>query len=473
MENVSQQNSAISGGEVLETPTPTIDPVLSQSQIPEVPAKTRAKFPLKILFIFFGILILILLGALLIKTLSSRGNANGEASITWWSIDEDDVAVASLVSKYHETHPKVKINFVKQSRQDYRERLINELAKGTGPDIFEYHNSWVPMFLNNLSATKDDLSNTFYPVVTSDLKTKNGFVGIPLEYDGIALFINQDIFQSYGKDTPKTWDDLRKTAQDLTLRSASGSINTAGIAMGVTSNVDYWQDILALLVLQNGGDLKTPNTGNGQRALTFYTNFSRFDRVWDDTLPNSTTAFGQGHLAMYFGKYNDAIAIRQQFPNIRFAVVPVPQLPSNDALIPSISYASYWVNGVSNKSANSAQAWDFLKFMSSSDSLQELYKNEQAARGYGNLYPRADMQSLLLSDPIAGAFVYQAPYAKSWYLYGNTSDGPAGINALLSKPYSDAINNSSSADRALGTAQTSITQILASYGLAVLPKATP
>jgi multiple sugar transport system substrate-binding protein len=475
MENISQPNPTIPNGNIFEAPVPSINSI-PEAPEPNIPARKMPKFSLKWIFIVFGVIILLLIVALVAKTIVGRGSANGVTSITWWSVEEDDAATASLISKYEEAHPKVKINFVRESRQDYRERLTNELAKGNGPDIFEYHNSWVPMFLNNLSASKDDLSNNFYPVVSSDLKTKKGFVGIPLEYDGIALFINQDIFQSYGKNAPKTWDDLRKSAQDLTIRSPDGSINRAGAALGVTSNVNYWQDILALLILQNGGDLKTPNTTTGQSALTFYNDFSKIDHVWDNTLPDSMTAFGQGQVAMYFGKYGDAYTLRQLYPNTHFAVVPLPQLPSNSALIPSVSYASYWVNGVSNKSANANIAWDFLKFMSTSDSLSELYKNEQAIRGHGNLYPRPDMQSQLLSDQLAGPFIYQAPFAKSWYLYANTSDGPSGINTLLSKPYGDAIdaiNLNSQADKALQTAQISITQILSTYGLAVLPKATP
>src|SRR3972149_6732079 len=109
-----------------------------------------------------------------------------------------------------------------QSHQDYRERLTNSLAKGEGPDIFRFHNSWVPMFRKELDylppsvMSPSEYSQTFYPVVTSGLTSGTGMVGIPLEYDGLVLYINQDIFDQNAKSPPTTWDDLRQTAISLT-----------------------------------------------------------------------------------------------------------------------------------------------------------------------------------------------------------------------------------------------------------------
>jgi len=171
----------------------------------------------------------------------------------------------------------------------------------------------------------------------------------------------------------------------------------------------------------------------------------------------------------------EVVNIKKQNPNLRFGVVPLPQLPKNDPNAPSISYASYWVNGVSKKSTNGPIAWDFLRFMSEASTLRELYKNEVKVRGYGNLYPRIDMQSELLSDPMAGPFIYQASYAKSWYLAAKTFDGTTGINTQVAKPYADAINTtnlSTTSEKALEGAQTALTQVLASYGLVAVPRAT-
>ncbi len=229
-------------------------------------------------------------------------------------------------------------------------------------------------------------------------------------------------------------------------------------------------------MLQNGASLTNPNTPLGQSALTFYTNFFKVDHVWDDTLPSSTTYFANGKLAVYFGKYHDANIISTQNPSLHFAVVPLPQLPKTDPTQANVSYASYWVNGVSKASATPSVAWDFLNFMTTQQSLRELYTNEKKVRGYGNLYPRPDMQKELLSEIVAGPFIYEAPFAKSWYLDANTFDGLTGINTQVAKPFSDAIsgtNGNSTADQALQNAMAPLTSVLASYGLVAAPLATP
>ncbi len=435
------------------------------------------KFPGGIILGLIGIVVLLLIVMLIAKVVASRKTGTEQASLVWWSIEEDAEAVAPIISEYEQQHPDVKIQFVSQSKQDYADRLANALARGTGPDIFEFHNSWVPMFGKNLLPTKEDFSSSFYSVVAADLKTKNGFVGIPLEYDGIALFVNNDILNTYGRNPPKTWDDFRSLAQTLTIRDKNGTIAQSGASIGVTTNVDYWQDILALLIYQNGGDLTNPSSVAGQSALTFYTNFSKKDNVWDASLPTSTLDFATGHLAMYFGKYSDAFNIAKQNPSLHFEVVPLPQLPTNEASIPSVSYASYWVNGVSAKSINSAVAWDFLKFMSNKQVLTELYNNEKKIRGYGNLYPRVDMQQELLSDTLAGPFVYQANFAKSWYLAGNTFDGLTGINSQVAKPYANVVDsfngNNGGSDLILKGLQANLALILSTYGLVPKPISTP
>jgi multiple sugar transport system substrate-binding protein len=441
----------------------------------EIVAKHR-RFPKGIVFGLIGMIILLLVVTVIAKALSSRSTRNEPVTLVWWSLEEDVDAVNPIINEYQQANPNVKIQFVSESRQDYAERLANSLAQGKGPDIFEYHNTWVPVFRNNLSVTKEDFTSTFYPVVSSDLKTKDGFVGIPLEYDGIALFVNEDILHTYGKSAPKTWDDLRNLAQTLTIRDKSGIIQQAGAAIGVTSNIDYWQDILATLIFQNGGNPANPLDAASQSALTFYSNFFKTDRVWDETLPSSTTDFATGRLAMYFGLYHDAFTIAKQNSSLHFAVVPLPQLPSAGSNSVATAYANYWVNGVSNKAKDPAAAWNFLKFMSKAETLRELNANEKKVRGYGNLYPRVDMQKELFSDTLAGSFIYQAGFAKSWYLVGNVFDGPAGINSQVAKPYADAImavNGNSTADQATKDLQTAITNVLASYGLAKAPVATP
>ena len=325
---------------------PVVPPTISGAG-PSAPPPPKKGFPKVIIFAILGVIALGLVGFILSRVLGGKGGG-GEANLVWWGLWEDESVVGPLIAEYQEANPKVKIQYVKQSQQDYRERLTNALAKGEGPDIFRFHNSWVPMLKNDLDFVPasvlgaGDYAQTFYPVASSDMTSGTGLVGIPLGYDALTLFINEDIFSQAGKTPPATWDDLRQTALALTIKDEQGTITQAGVALGRTENVDHWQEILGLMMLQNGVDLATPTGKLAEDALTFYTVFASVDGVWDASLPPSTTAFAAGKVAMYFGPSWRAFEIRQQNPNLKFRTVPVPQLPKASATEADVTYATYW-----------------------------------------------------------------------------------------------------------------------------------
>ena len=459
--------------------TPNMGPAINLpvgSFVPPPPKKGIFK---TFLLIGMGIVVLILIGLVIAKVFGG-GVTSKETTLTWWGLWEEPSVISPIVADYEKANPKVKINYVKQAQQDYRERLTNALAKGTGPDIFRFHNSWVPMFKNELDyvpasvMTAADFAQTFYPVASSDLTSGTGLVGIPLEYDGLGLYINEDLFAKESKSVPTTWDDLRLTACQLT-RVENDVITQSGVALGTTGNVDHWQEILALMMLQNGANLGKPTGQLAADAVKFFTVFSTDgacenakQKVWDATLPSSTIAFAAGKVAMYLAPSWRTFEIKQQNPDLKFKVVAVPQLPKSSAQEPDVTYATYWVEGVWSRSKNKDEAWKFLKYLSQKDTLEKLYQNAARVRLFGEPYPRVDMADLISQDPVLGGIISLAPDAQSWYLASRTFDGATGINTLMGKYFEDginAINANEPAERALETVSQGVNQVLSQYGL--------
>lgn len=419
-----------------------------------------------------GILLLGALGFVAYRFFLPGIGGGGKATVTWWGLWEDPSIVEPLITEYEQQNPNVDIVYQKQSHKDYRERLTNALARGEGPDIFRFHNTWVPMFREDLDTvpasvmTAAEYAQTFYPIYSSDLASGTGLVGIPLEYDAITLFINEDIFNEAGATVPKTWNDLRQTAIELTVKDERDVITQSGVALGRTENVDHWPEILGLMMLQNRANPANPTSNLAKDALNFYTIFSSVDGVWDETMPPSTQAFAAGNVAMYFAPSWRAFEIMQQNPDLNFRTVPLPQLPKANENEPDVSYATYWVEGVWTRSENKEAAWDFLKFMSQRESLEKLYQNASQVRAFGEPYSRVDMADLLAEHPIVGSIIKLAPDAQSWYLADRTFDGPTGINTQIISYYEDAVNavnEGRSVDKALETAASGINQVLSQY----------
>ncbi|HUW21226.1 MAG TPA: extracellular solute-binding protein [Candidatus Bathyarchaeia archaeon] len=458
-----------------ELPVPAVVPVpkpvggLSSEKPPLIPSQPK-KLPtaniFKVLLIFLAVVILAGGGYLIFKTFGKK-KPDGEETLVYWGLWEDVDILETVTKDWEKDHPQVKINYLRQAKEEYRERLQSALARNEGPDIFRFHNTWLPMLKDELSPmpanimTTAQFEETFYPVAVSDLKIGTSIYGVPLEIDTLALFYNEDIFRAAGKNPPTNWDELRRLASELTVRDSGGQVQIAGAAMGVTSNIDHWSDILGLMMLQNGVDLAKPRGKLAEDALLFYSYINKRDRVWNTNLPNSTLAFASGKVAMYFGFSWDIFEIERVNKELKYKIVPVPQLPEREP----VAWASYWVEGVSRRSKKQEQAWEFLKYLSSEETMIKLYKAQSDRRLFGEPYSRKNLSSQLSNDPLVGPFINQAIFAKSWYLCSRTFDN--GINEMIIKYFEDAVNTTgdtgTSAGDTLQTVAKGVSQVLSRY----------
>ncbi len=425
--------------------------------------------------------IILLVGLLLVGGRFALGLLGGakQVTITYWGLWENDAAVKSLIADFEAANPKIKVAYVKQSHRQYRERLQSAVARGDGPDVFRFHNTWVPMLRNELSPaptsvmTTQEFASTFYPVASADLVGGQSIYGMPMMIDGLALYYNEDLFAAAGVTPPTTWEELLAIVPKLTVRTEN-TILTSAIALGTSGNVENFSDILATMMMQNGAKLSAPTGSQAEEALAFYRKFSNpSDPVytWNDTLDNSISAFASSKVAMILAPSWRVFDIKQINPALRFKVVPIPQLAGN-----TVTWASYWVEGVSAKSKNREQAWKFVKFLVSSEATTKLFTEASKTRLFGELYARVDLGNTLVDDPFAGAYIKQAATAKSFPLASRTFDN--GINDKLIKYLEDAVNAvglGASPTEALQTAGSGFRQVLGDYGLTsgAAPATTP
>jgi len=464
----SSVETSLSAPSEIEPPPPPLPEEISSTSLRGVILEKLKK----ILPIFLALAVVIGLVLAGVRFFKGRQGLSPkkEVALTYWGLWEPVNVMETIIAEYQKNHPKIKISYSQESPQDYRERLQSAFARGEGPDIFRFHHTWVPMLKSELALLPTEMieEEDYYPVVAKNLKRGESFYGVPLMIDTLALFINDDIFRAAGKTPPATWEEFQKVALELTVRDERGRIQTAGAALGITDNIDHWSDILGLMMLQNGVDMKKVDStigadgrNLGVDALTFYTLFSRVYKVWDETLPSSTLAFAGGKLAMYFGPFWRVLNIKEANLNLNFRILPVPQLSGAN-----IAWASFWTEGVWEKSENKKEAVEFLKYLSSKEVLEKLYQAESQLRLFGELYPRIDMAGLLSANPLLAPFLSQAPNAQSWYLCSRTYDN--GINDRMIKYFEDAVNSvnrGGSVQSALSTAAQGATQLLNQYGV--------
>jgi multiple sugar transport system substrate-binding protein len=426
----------------------------------------------------FLVVAIILLLAVRFFSGAMQNSGGGPADLVYWGLWEDENVINGVIADFQKENPTIKVTYKKQSIKQYRESLVNRIAgvpAADAPDVFRYHNSWVPMLRDYLAPVPQDVystsdfEKTFYPTTKQDLKVGSAYVGIPLEIDTLVLYINEDIFKAGGVAPPTSWDELVKAADALRVMDSENHIQTAGVALGTYDNVDHASDILAMMMMQNGVDLKkidkslsADGSNLGELTLSYYTSFAKGStRVWDDTLDSSTLAFSKGKLAMYFGYSWRMFEIKAMNPSLHFKIIPVPQLPKRT----QVTYASYWVEGVAKNSKKQKQAFAFLKYLSKPEVLQKLYAEQAKVRQFGEPYSRVDMAQTLKNTPNIGVVISQAPYARSWYLSSNTYDN--GLNDQMIVYIADAIrsvNKNTAPMSALETAAKGINSLATKYG---------
>lgn len=446
---------------VFQTPQ---EPVTDQVIPPSSPFGNLLK-------IFIAVIILVVVGFVLFRFISSRApqNKNEKVTLVYWGLWEDKSTMQSIILDFQRQAPNITIDYTKQDIKQYKERILTRIQNGTGPDIFRFHNSWVGQLLGVLTPLSSDVikneefAKEFYPVSQKDLVRNGAIYGIPLAIDTLSLFVNVDLFRAAGEVVPTTWDEFSKTARILTVKDETGKIKTAGAAMGTFDNITHAPDIVSLLFVQNGADLKnlSATSQNASDALSFYSAFAKGEgNVWDNTLDPSMLAFARGNLAMYFGYSWDVFTIKALNSSLNFAIVPVPHLPKRNMTI-----ASYWVEGMSVKSKHQKEAMLFMKYLAKKETEQKLFSEESKTRLFGEPYANQELAATVKDNALVYPFLVQAPDAVSSFFVSDTYDN--GLNGAMNGYLGNAVRSmldNTSAQSAVDTLSKGVNQVLKQYG---------
>lgn len=123
-------------------------------------------------------------------------------------------------------------------------------AGNTDIDVYQTDVIWAPQladqFLDLAEAAKDVVDLHFPSVIES--QTVNGkLVAIPAFTDAPALFYRKDLLEKHGKELPKTWPELKETAQAIMdAERAEGNADMWGFVFqgnayeGLTCNALEW-----------------------------------------------------------------------------------------------------------------------------------------------------------------------------------------------------------------------------------------
>ena len=241
-------------------------------------------------------------------------------------------------------------------------------------------------------------------------------------------------------------EEFQKDVKALTRQDEQGTIIQSGIALGASSNIERYTDILSLLMMQNGTDMldegggaafnRVPRGGSrdyapGAEAVRFYTDFANPIKevyTWNKSMPNSLEAFVEGKLAMFLGYSYHMPMIKTRAPRLNFGISKMLQIEGNPQ---EINFANYWVETASVKSEYTQEAWDFILYAAKEENVQSYLNKAKKPTALRSL---VDMQS---ADPDLEVFASQALTATNWYRGKDYNAAEVIIGEMIDEVLSD------------------------------------
>jgi ABC-type glycerol-3-phosphate transport system substrate-binding protein len=389
-------------------------------------------------------------------------------TLNYWTVFNDVAMLNTFAKEYQGTYPYIKINIRQVRYEEFDKLFVNALADDVAPDIVSMHSRWLRQYSPRLmemppgvEVTRIFLKGKFQPetvvevqrnALPSNTTLKRNYIttvaedvivggkayGIPIAADTLALYFNKELLDQSGIALPpETWGEFSDIVRSGTRYDSDGDIIQSGVAMGTGDNIDNADDILMMLMMQNGvtvsqGGLvtfasglkgSTPNHPSLE-AMRFYTDFAQPTKdvyTWNPKMGNALDEFARGKTIFYLGYAYDRARIRARGPQLPLDVVKLPQL--NPQLPGNV--ANYWVESVVKKTKNPNEAWDFVRFMT----LPENVKRYTEATGQPS--PLRAQIAEQQGNPDLEPFASQILQAKNWYVGRDYPAAQAAVKNLL------------------------------------------
>ncbi|MCR4888512.1 MAG: ABC transporter substrate-binding protein [Ruminococcus sp.] len=187
-------------------------------------------------------------------------NEQIEITLSWWGNDTRTEYTLEAVQLFQEAHPNIKVKCSYSEWSGYEARSRIRMVSETESDVMQINVGWLDEYspdgtgYYDLSNVTDiiDLSN--FPEDVLKYGTRNGVLNaVPIAMNTQTVYINKTIFDKYGLDIPKTWDDYFEAAKVL---SKDGIYPIAGVSKSVMlMSIAYTEQLTGKTFLDEEGNI--------------------------------------------------------------------------------------------------------------------------------------------------------------------------------------------------------------------------
>ena len=129
-----------------------------------------------------------------------------------------------IVKQYEEAHPGVHIEIETTTDNEIKSKLKLALGSGDMPDVYqtwtgEYCEKFIragyALDLTPYLEADSEWKDSFIPAAYSAFTYEDGQYAVPTRFDAEVFIYKKSVFEKYGFEEPKTWDDLMQICETL------------------------------------------------------------------------------------------------------------------------------------------------------------------------------------------------------------------------------------------------------------------
>lgn len=326
------------------------------------------------------------------NTEKDNSSAGKKTKLTYWTFDRHDVDfVQEAVDRYNETNEDNIFVEVKSMAENYAQSVDIAFASDQSPDILRPNqDTMIPFMMKNYlepldSFLTEDMKQKFGPTFQDQVNMFDGQIySLPNFGYTLRLVYNEELFEKAGIEQPPTsLAELVDIAKQITeVGKADGQYGFALNFKSAKSALDRSaREILQLSGYDGFGfDQRT-----GQFDFKPYTEvIEAFKQMKDDgsMLPGVESLdidplraqFAEGKIGMYLSYSAEAGVYSTQFPaKIKWKAVHAPTISGEIKGAAGFANSGQWL-AISSQSKHKEEAWKFLEYMYSDETLQSYHE---------------------------------------------------------------------------------------------------
>ena len=326
-----------------------------------------------------------------------------------WSRDQTLVLNSLINGHFSAEHPEISVT-VRMTNAS----LLQGIMSGNGPDCSLSDARVTPInlamrdVLVDLSQFEDydEVSSWFVEGADIPYRYEGGVYGLPSTQQFYMLFYRTDIFEKYGLEVPKTWDEFLEVASILMLNNMQVGLPFVELKdIGQTNGGVAALNIFPTLLLQN--DLSLYNKDMDGTSFDEVDTMNVFQE-WTDyytkyNLPKEYNFFNRfriGLVPMAIQPYGQYSALSAAAPEIKgqWAMAEIPGTLREDGTIDNTQAGFGNACMILALSEHKEEAWELLKWWMREDTQYRYALDIESILGVAGRYTSANVQSTLKLD---------------------------------------------------------------------------